>query len=476
MQKFITRILSASVLLLGLAGLAVGPVAAADAVSAAGAVFVGTNHNNTKAHDPNEPANQVIMYHRDSDGLLSLVGRFDTGGQGSGPSIRFAGDGLGSARSVELSQDHQWLFVTNAGSNNVSVFRVSETGLELTDLVPSGGIFPNSVTQYNDLVYVLNSAGEGNITGFRLSNAGKLTPIPGSTRPINAGQDPVRPDTLFNPTQVSFTPDGLQLVVTIKDGPFAGLLPEFSGLLPESAASDNPPPTITPTGPGRVLVFGIGADGLPTAEFNRTDLDNLGPFGFSFDLQGRLLIALFLGGPPVPGGSPTGSVGSFHIEPDGSLTGITVAALNFQLDTCWFENNGQYGYGANYNSGTVSSYRIDDRGGLQLLDRAAGLTDELPGGSVPGQNSQGSTPLDIRVVGQFVYNVLPGSGKVAAWRIQNDGSLDKIGEFPITIEVGNVEVLLKTVEGDHAQCEVRPGVFQLCEFGPGASPAGIAGY
>jgi hypothetical protein len=455
--------------------LAVGPVAVTAQVSSEGAVFVGTNHNNTKSSNLNEPANQVIMYHRFSDGLLSLVGRFDTGGQGSGPSIRFAGDGLGSAHSVQLSQDHQWLFVTNAGSNNVSVFRVSATGLERTDIVPSGGVFPNSVTQHGDLVYVLNSAGEGNITGFRLSSAGKLTPIPGSTRPINGGQDPVRPDTLFNPTQVSFTPDGKQLVVTIKDGPLAGLLPEFSGLLPTPPGPNEPPPTINPTGPGRVLVFGIGADGLPTDQFKRNDLDNLGPFGFSFDLQGRLLIALFLGGPPVPlggVGTPTGAVGSFQIEPDGTLTGITVSALNFQLDTCWFENNGRYGYGANYTSGTVSSYSIDDRGGLRLLDREAGFTDELPGGSVPGQNSQGSTPLDIRVVDQFVYDVLPGSGQVAAWRIKDDGSLDKIGEFPITIQVGNVEVLLKTVDGDHAQCAAG----QLCEFGPGASPAGIAGY
>src|SRR5262245_47864936 len=118
MQKFITRTLLASVPLLGLVVLAVGPVAATNGASSVGAVFVGTNHNNTclTRTDPScpnnlcpcptvseaEPANQVIMYRRDSDGLLSLIGRFDTGGQGSGPSIRFAGDGLGAAHSVEL--------------------------------------------------------------------------------------------------------------------------------------------------------------------------------------------------------------------------------------------------------------------------------------------------------------------------------------------------------------------------------------
>ena len=157
----------------------------------AGAVFVGTNHNNTM--DSSEPANQVAMYGRAADGTLSLIGYFDTGGQGSGPSKRFAGDGLGSAHSVQLSHDRRFLFVTNGGSSNVSVFRVSKRSLELVELQSTGDgsqghRFPNSVTQHGDLVYVLNADVEGSITGFRLSNQGTLTPIPGSTRTLNANQ------------------------------------------------------------------------------------------------------------------------------------------------------------------------------------------------------------------------------------------------------------------------------------------------
>ena len=90
------------------------------------------------------------MYTRAADGSLSLLGHFDTGGQGSGPSLRFAGDGLGSAHSVELSQDRRCLFVTNAGSDNVSVFRVHRDGLELTTWRISRLVrrrFPNSVAQ-----------------------------------------------------------------------------------------------------------------------------------------------------------------------------------------------------------------------------------------------------------------------------------------------------------------------------------------
>ena len=74
-----------------------------------------------------------------------------------------------------------------------------------------------------------------------------------------------------------------------------------------------------------------------------------------------------------------------------------------------------------------------------------------------GPNVQGSTPLDLAITtnGKFLYNVLPGTGRVAGWRINGDGSLTKVGEF------GGLPI---TVNGDVADVE----------FGPGGSPAGIA--
>jgi 6-phosphogluconolactonase (cycloisomerase 2 family) len=406
-----------------------------------GAVFVGTNHNNTMDH--NQPPNQIALYMRETDGSLTLRGYYNTGGQGSGPSKRFAGDGLGAAHSVQLSQNRKWLFVTNAGSNNLSVFRVKldfgpafrnfmNNGLELTDLEPTGDgspnhRFPNSVTQSGNLVYVLNSADQGSITGFTFTENGKLKPIPNSTRLLNANQT-YPPDTLYNPVQVSFTPDGRRLMVTIKDGPASGAIPG-----------------VTPTGPGRVLVFDVDARGVPSATYRQTNLDNHGPFGFSFDRHGDPLIALFVGGPVG-----TAAAGSFRIAHDGSLAGITPDVADTQLDTCWLENNGRFAYGANYSSGTISSFMISEDGHLALLAAAAGTTEH-------GGNVQGSTPLDLRVSpnGDFLYDVLPGTGKVAAWRINDDGSLTGIGEYP---------GLPQTVNGDMAPQE---------RFGPGGSPAGI---
>lgn len=407
--------------------------------TAVGAVFVGTNHNNTA--DAREPANQVVMYQRQSDGTLRKSGVFDTGGQGSGPSQRFAGDGLGAGESVRLSEDKRWLFVANAGSNSVSVFRVLRDRLQLTDVESTGDgsaghRFPNSVAQHGGLVYVLNSADQGSITGFRLTGNGKLVPIPGSTRELQANQQRFTPDPLYNPTQVSFTPDGDKLVVSIKDGPDPALAPGTQA-----------------TGPGRIITFDVGRSGRPSDTFVRTDFGHRGPFGFSFDRRGNLLVGEFVGGPveEVNGNkSITGAAGSYRINPDGTLTPITAGVPNHQLDTCWLVNNGRYAFGANYSSGTVSSYTIGRDGSLRLLNSVAGTT-EHPG------NVQGSTPLDSRVSpdGAFLYVVLPGSGKVAGWQIRDDGSLRKVGEF------GG---LPRTVNGDQAPVD----------FGSGGSPAGIA--
>ena len=396
-----------------------------------GAVFVATNANNTK--DPSQLANEVLMYNRSANGTLTLQGRFDTGGQGSGPSIRFAGDGLGSAHSVELSQSGRFLLVTNAGSDTVSVFRVSRTGLTLTDVEPTPD-FPNSVAQRGERVYVLsNDGGDGAISGYRMTNQGELSPLSNSKRSLDANQDPDRPDVLFNPTQVSFTPNGRQLVVSIKDGPAEGLIED-----------------VTPTGEGRVLTWQLDSQGRPSQNFRQTNFSNRGPFGFSFDRNGNLIQSFFVGGPNL-----TASAGSFRINASGSLAPISRNVPNGQLDTCWIENNGRFAYGANYGSGTISSYRIGSNGSLTLLKAVAGTTNDLPGDDEG--KSQGSTPLDIRVSpnGQWLYNVLPGSGKIAGWRINSDGSLTKVGEF------GN---LPDTVEGDHA----------TEEFAPGGSPAGIA--
>jgi len=144
--------------------------------------------------------NRILVFDRAPNGTLAPAGSFPTGGLGTG-------GGLGNQGGLTLSDNDRWLLAVNAGSNEVSLFATDEDGLHLVDKAPSGGSQPVSVTIHRDLVYVVN-AGSDNVSGFRLRPHGKLTPLVGSTRPLSGSGT--------GPAQVQFRPDGRVLVVTEK--------------------------------------------------------------------------------------------------------------------------------------------------------------------------------------------------------------------------------------------------------------------
>ena len=153
------------------------------------AVYVQTN---------DATGNEVIAFSRAENGTLAPLGRYPTGGRGTGTPH------LASAGSVTLSDDGRWLLVVNAGSGELSLFAVQPDGLRLADRAGSGGSKPTSVAVSSALVYVLNN-GTPSISGFHLAD-GKLTPLADSTRPLSSAD--------ADPAQVSFTPGGGALIVT----------------------------------------------------------------------------------------------------------------------------------------------------------------------------------------------------------------------------------------------------------------------
>src|ERR1700760_3433182 len=106
-------------------------------------------------------ANEVIAFSRTGDGALAPLGRYSTGGRGTGSPH------LASAGSVVLSDDGRWLLVVNAGSDELSLFAVQPDGLSLADCAGSGGNKPTSVAVSGPLIYVLNN-GTPNISGINL--------------------------------------------------------------------------------------------------------------------------------------------------------------------------------------------------------------------------------------------------------------------------------------------------------------------
>jgi 6-phosphogluconolactonase len=121
----------------------------------AGAVYVQTN----------AAPNEVIAFRRATDGSLDLIGSVATGGEGDGtPHLQSQG-------SVTLTGDGQHLLVTNAASDDLSVFSVAADGsIELRERVHTGST-PRSVDERDGLVVVLNT-GQPGLASFRVHAEG----------------------------------------------------------------------------------------------------------------------------------------------------------------------------------------------------------------------------------------------------------------------------------------------------------------
>ena len=153
------------------------------------AVYVQTN---------DAAENEIVAFSRAEDGTLAPLGRYSTGGRGTGQPH------LPSQGSVVLHEDGRWLLVVNAGSDELSLFAVEPDGLRLAERVGSGGSKPTSVAVSGALVYVLNN-GTPSICGFNLVD-GKLSALADSTRSLS-GSD-------ADPAQISFTTGGKALIAT----------------------------------------------------------------------------------------------------------------------------------------------------------------------------------------------------------------------------------------------------------------------
>jgi 6-phosphogluconolactonase len=309
--------------------------------------------------------NQVVVFARAGDGTLSHVADYATGGEGSG-------SGLGSQGGVRLSDDGLWLLTVNAGSDEVSVFRVNGITLELTDTVGSGGDSPISVDVDGEIVYVLN-AGSANIAGFRLTLEGTLSPIPAANRPLST------PDA--GPAQIEFSPDGSTLVVTEKNT-------------------------------NRILAYRVSASGVASPA-NVSDSAGATPFGFEFDPTGRLIVSEAFGG-----AADASAVSSYALGANRKATLIDGPVATTETAACWIvvTDSGQYAYTTNTGSDTITGYRVESDGSLTILndDGVTAFT--------------GDAPIDMALSdgSQFLYSLDSGSDSISVFRIEAGGALSLV--------------------------------------------------
>ena len=380
-MRFVTRWRPVPVLL-GLAAVtatatAVLPAAASASTLASpvvGHVYVNDNTAGT---------NTIGAFDRHADGTLTpeAGSPFADGGAGTGA-------GLASQGALQVSPDGRFLIAADAGSNQVSVLRITGNGsLKLVHegVVPSGGVLPVSISIHGDLVYVANSGNGGsNYTGFRLRPNGRLQPIAGSAVALPDGSQPG--DVLFNG-------DGTRL---------AG----------------------TRVGTSQIDSFTVGPGGLLTAAPGSPfPAQGLGPFGSEFRPTNP--DQLFVSNAHNAG---TGTVSAFSDSADGTLSPIGSSPFaDLQTAPCWVEisHNGQFLFTVNTGSGSISRYSIASGGALTLL------------GSTPVKASGGVGAVDARLSpdGHTLYVDESKAGAVGAFAVSG-GNLTELSSSPISLPTG----------------------------------------
>ncbi|MDX1933698.1 MAG: beta-propeller fold lactonase family protein [Capsulimonadales bacterium] len=336
-----------------------------------GAVFTSTN---------SAGSNGVVMFRRANNGALTPVGTYFTGGMGTGA-------GLGNQGAVALSKNNRWLFVVNAGSNDISVFSVRSNGLRLVHRTPSGGVRPVSLTLHDNLLYVLNAGDRtdstgmlpGNIAGFVVRDNGGLSPIPGSVQAVSAVN--------AGAAQVQFDPYGELLVVTER-------LTNNIDVFP-------------------VNILGVAGPAVVGHSSGAV------PFGFDFDTEGRLFVTEAAGNPS--NASAAGAVSSYFVSSFGILP-ISASIPTNQAAACWLvtrKTPGKTGLLFTGNAGaarSISAFDIAGNGKVANLGIVSG-------------NQQGSLDLAIGGNGRFLFSLENSVGGVRSFRINNDGTLNLIGSF-----------------------------------------------
>ena len=348
--------------------MALGAIAAAAVLAACG----GGNTDSQVYSASNGTANSIVHMGAKADGSLTVLNAVATGGAGTntGP------DPLTSQGSLIVTPDHQTLFAVNGGDNSISAFSIDHHSGDLTLLKNNAttGILPVSLAFDSGHLYVLFQ-GRPAVNVYPVKN-GVLGPLLGSYAISNA---------VGKPTQITLSPDRQYLLVN------AG------------------------TASNAVDAFPVKADGtLGTAVLN-TGIAS--PFASEF-LDGHNLLVSNTSAHALQ--SLAFSKGVL------SANGAPVVG-DVQGAPCWLviTPDGRYAYTGSGGSGTVSAYKVSDKGTLTLLNaRAAAENLGVAGDSW------------ISPDGKYLYTAYLAAGKVISYAVGQDGALTPVGA-PAIVTPGN---------------------------------------
>ena len=352
--------------------------AAASASASTASPVVGYTYVN----DNTATANTIAGFDRHADGSLTPIpgSPFAAGGAGLGA-------GLASQGAIQVTSDGRYLLAVDAGSNQISVLRITADGVPVLTGQPvsSGGIKPVSVAvSPAGLVYVANSGvGGSGYSGFRLNPAGQLIPVPHST-------------------------------VTVPDG--SGLGDVFFNATGDRLIG-------TRTGTSQIDSFVVLPNGrLAAAQGSPFTGQGLGQLGAEFSPANpaQLFVSNAHNGPLL------GTVSAYNDSLSGQLTPIGSSPYaDFQTAPCWveFSHDGLYLFTVNTGSGSISSYAINPDGSLALIGSF----------TITG----GGADIDARLSPDGNYLLVDGSGHnfVSVFAV-NGGNLTELPTSPTPLPAG----------------------------------------
>jgi len=412
-----------------------------------GAVFAMTNGEGQIDGNVQGP-NSVVAYAQAADGTLSLIGTYPTGGNGGDYDGGEGLDPLISAYAITKSNDNRFVMAVNAGSNTISSMRVNEDfSLSLVDRQGTQAVGPNSIAYVpsqragvNGLVYVTNitrqeflaqgePAQQGTVIGYWLLDDGSLQLIQNSVRNL-----------ANRPSAIQFSPDGDFVVVASINSGSSALA---------SGSEDE------------IVVYGVNADGTLTDTQlsgatstlrGNAEGRNL-PSAIGFQIVGDNYVVVTEarefrpdGTPPVFPGLQDGSVSTWQIGTDGSLTPIDLDVASGVNNTgrtaCWldFSDDNTF-FVSNAIEAGIASYSFDN-GNIELLNQVAaqgtGATGNTTDPAAAFGTTEGWIDLWISDDGKFLYQAYGLTGTVGVFAI--DGTnLTLIQEVSGDLPTNNIQ-------------------------------------
>lgn len=363
------------------------------------------------SNDYHDNANAVLAYRKKMDGsLVPLPGSpFLTHGAGlANPKQVLGPDDTDDP--LVVSDDGQFLFAVNGGSNTIAVFRINPDGTLVTvpgSPFPSGGQTPCSIAINGRFIYVANKALDPlhtitqppNYTAFEVGPDGGLSVVPVGTVEVPEGSSPSQV-LLSNDRRFLFGTDFLAFMLPAEEP--IGTLLSFDLKGGQGLSLAPGAPYVVPKGDG-------GALGLATNP--RSDR------------------TLYVGFPVA------GAFGVYAIDPStGALSFVRQVAGG--PATCWIRTNsaGNRLYTLNSGENAVGVYNTDQPDVPTFINKLVLKDAQHSGDFSLGFSPDGGT---LYVVSQNVDTVFSANNNwLHVLTVAPDGTLSEPGD-PLQLPVPN---------------------------------------